>query len=115
MQAPEAIRQWHARPEYLRDLARDAIDSLPAAVEAAYDGVLRHSADAAGCVRWALSRFRKWFDSSVAALCRQFPADHLTESGEPFWSGGSGCSSSIRMMGSSSTVVVGSWMVISGA
>lgn len=41
----------------------------------------------ASCVAWARRKFDAWFDRSIQALCRQFPADHLTENGEPFWGG----------------------------
>jgi len=89
-QAPEAINQWLARPEYLDDLVRDSADNLPAAVDAAYEGVLARPSPADGasrCVAWARSKFDMWFDKSIHSLCEQFPADHFTETGEPFWSG----------------------------
>ena len=86
-QAPDAINQWLDRPGYFSDLQRDAPDSLPSAVEAVHLGILERPVDAKGCVRWALRRFTQWFDRSIQALLQQFPEDHLTESGEPFWSG----------------------------
>jgi len=42
---------------------------------------------AASCVRWARAKFDAWFDKSIRSLCNQFPPDHVTEQGEPFWSG----------------------------
>ena len=86
-QAADAINQWLERPSYLAELQRDAADAVPSAVDAIHAGVLRRPKNAADCVAWARRRFDVWFDRSIAALCRQFPADHVTEAGEPFWSG----------------------------
>jgi ubiquitin-activating enzyme E1 len=69
---------------------RDAPENLPAAIDAVYDAVLARPgpADSANrCVQWARSKFDTWFDRSIQSLCRQFPPDHLTEQGQPFWSG----------------------------
>lgn len=85
------INQWLERSDYLADLARDSADSVPAAIDAVTEGVLTRPTTAAeataSCVLWARKKFDGWFDRSIASLCRQFPPDHLTESGEPFWGG----------------------------
>jgi ubiquitin-activating enzyme E1 len=86
-QAAESVNQWLERDDYLSNLARDAPDTLPSAVDAIHAGVFKRPDGPKGCVRWARERFDGWFDRSVRALCAQFPADHLTESGQPFWSG----------------------------
>ena len=44
-QAPDMINQWLARSDYLADLARDSADTVPAAVDAIVDGVLRRPAN----------------------------------------------------------------------
>ena len=90
-QSAEAINAWLDRDDYLSDLSRDAPDELLTAVEAIHAGLIERPADnaeaAKWCVAWARTRFDKWFDSSIGSLCRQFPPEHKTEQGEPFWGG----------------------------
>ena len=95
VQAPDHANQWleraHGEGSYFQSLARDSPDAIPAALDAVHDYVLAKPADAdtglAACVAWARQKFDAWFDRSITSLCRQFPADHLTENGEPFWGG----------------------------
>ena len=47
-QAPGSINQWLDSADYLASLARDAADSLPAAVEAVESGVFKRPDGAAG-------------------------------------------------------------------
>ena len=86
-QAADSVNQWLERPSYLQELQRDAADSVPAAVEAVHAAIFDRPSGAAGCVSWALRRFDLWFDSSIRRLLAQFPPDHKTDGGEPFWSG----------------------------
>ena len=87
VQGPDGINQWLERADYLVELQRDATETLPAIADAVAEGVLERPRGAAGCVGWARRRFDKWFDRSIRALLEQFPPDHRTEGGEPFWSG----------------------------
>ena len=75
------------RDDYFGDLARDAADSVAVAAEAVYEGIIHRPTSAVDCVVWARRRFDRWFDASIRALCQQFPADHSTEEGQPFWGG----------------------------
>ena len=88
--APDAVNRWLERSSYLEDVQRDSPDELSKAVEAVYESLLERPAAhslATDCAVWALRRFDKWFVGSIRALLKRFPADHLTENGEPFWSG----------------------------
>jgi ubiquitin-activating enzyme E1 len=39
------------------------------------------------CVKWARLKFEELFNMNIRKLTSQFPADHLTDEGLPFWSG----------------------------
>ena len=39
------------------------------------------------CVAWARLEFQQCFHDSIAQLLHNFPADQVTASGAPFWSG----------------------------
>ena len=39
------------------------------------------------CVEWARKYWQEMFHNTVAQLLHNFPADQLTSSGQPFWSG----------------------------
>ncbi len=87
---PDAVNRWLERSSYLDDLRRDSPDELVKAVEAVHESLWGRSAAnslAIDCVAWALRRFDMWFVRNIRVLLKQFPADHLTENGEPFWTG----------------------------
>ena len=43
------------------------------------------------CVAWARRLFQELFHNQIAQLLHNFPADQLTSSGQPFWSGPKRC------------------------
>lgn len=43
------------------------------------------------CIRWARDQFQEYYHNSIAQLLFNFPADHVTTSGQPFWSGPKRC------------------------
>ena len=45
------------------------------------------------CVAWARLEFQQCFHDSIAQLLHNFPADQVTASGAPFWSGADAASS----------------------
>jgi ubiquitin-activating enzyme E1 len=55
------------------------------AVRRVVDDVAASSMEA--CVAAALRTFYLWFRDTIASLTRRFPADAVTSTGQPFWSG----------------------------
>ena len=90
-QAPAAVNAWLERDDYFGDLQRDDASAVAAAVAAVHEATVGRAADAASCVRWALGRFASHFDTKIRALVRQYPPDHATDGGAPFWSGTRRC------------------------
>ena len=43
------------------------------------------------CVEWARKYWQEMFHNQIAQLLHNFPADQLTSSGQPFWSGPKVC------------------------
>jgi len=62
-----------AKLETLRRVKTALVDARPVSFE--------------DCVRWARLNFQECFHDSIAQLLHNFPADQVTSSGAPFWSG----------------------------
>lgn len=45
----------------------------------------------ADCVRWARNHFQTLYQNNIQQLLHNFPPDHVTSSGVPFWSGPKRC------------------------
>ena len=53
--------------------------------------LLERPSDFKACVEWARKYWQEMFHNQIAQLLHNFPADQLTSTGQPFWSGPKVC------------------------
>ncbi|XP_042861552.1 ubiquitin-like modifier-activating enzyme 1 isoform X2 [Penaeus japonicus] len=87
----ELIKQYLEDPSKVQQILKaptpldiEEVKSLKEAI----DRIPRSFKD---CVKWARLHWEEQFHFQIAKLLSQFPADHKTESGAPFWSGTKRC------------------------
>ncbi|EDO33332.1 predicted protein [Nematostella vectensis] len=88
----ENVNQYVCDPKFI-----ERTDKLPGmqAMEV-YDSVKKclvdeRPKDFAGCVSWARHLFQEYYHNTIKQLLFNFPADQMTSSGQPFWSGPKRC------------------------
>ena len=67
--------------ETLKKIQKTLVDERPVSFE--------------DCVVWARLQFEDMFNSQIRQLLHNFPSDHMTSSGTPFWSGSKRCPKAI--------------------
>ncbi len=91
-QAAESAAQYIEDPNFVERTTRlpgsQSLDVLEAIKVALVDERPRNFQD---CVVWARNHFEEQFNNQIAQLLFNFPADQLTSSGQPFWSGPKRC------------------------
>ncbi|XP_063602052.1 ubiquitin-like modifier-activating enzyme 1 [Penaeus indicus] len=90
-QPSEVIKQYLEDPgkvqQMLRAPAPQDIEHLNSLKEA----ISRIPRSFTDCVKWARLQWEEQFHFQIAELLQQFPPDHRTESGAPFWTGNKRC------------------------
>lgn len=87
--APNNINRYLEKPEYVADLSYDELDNV-------YRDITRHGKDdvpksSHDSIVVAIKYFNYYFNDMIKELLKQFPADHVTSTGTPFWSGSKRC------------------------
>ncbi|KAG5187960.1 ubiquitin-activating enzyme E1 [Tribonema minus] len=77
LEMPDFLAQLAAQPNARLETLRRVEEALVSGRPERY----------AQCVQWARLRFEDLFHNTVAQLLHNFPADSMTSSGTPFWSG----------------------------
>lgn len=91
--APNNINRYLETPEFIADLEFDELQNV-------YKDIVRYGIEdvptsTVDSVIVAVKQFTYYFDDMIAELLNQFPADHKTTSGLPFWSGNKRCPKAI--------------------
>eukprot|EP00698_Gefionella_okellyi_P001178 TRINITY_DN11094_c0_g1_i2.p1 TRINITY_DN11094_c0_g1~~TRINITY_DN11094_c0_g1_i2.p1 ORF type:complete len:1012 (-),score=278.08 TRINITY_DN11094_c0_g1_i2:4384-7419(-) len=80
------VLSYITNPSFLPDVLKQPHRSVT--IEALHDNlVLRQPRDFRDCVIWARFKFEELFNHTIQQLLWSFPADMITTSGAPFWSG----------------------------
>eukprot|EP00968_Pinguiococcus_pyrenoidosus_P028865 scaffold8168_cov239-Pinguiococcus_pyrenoidosus.AAC.4 len=86
-QTPESVNAYLTDGEFLKKLEKQPnvrLESLTAVKDSLVDERPQSFDD---CVAWARLQFDKLFRNAILQLLHNFPLDHVTSSGAPFWAG----------------------------
>uniref|UniRef100_A0A7S1XMG5 E1 ubiquitin-activating enzyme n=1 Tax=Phaeomonas parva TaxID=124430 RepID=A0A7S1XMG5_9STRA len=85
-QTPDSVNAYLSDAEFLKKLERQPnirLETLTAVMRSLVGDRPRSFDD---CVAWARLQFDKLFRNAILQLLHNFPLDHVTTSGAPFWS-----------------------------
>lgn len=91
--APNNINRYLENPGFVAELEFDELQNV-------YKDIVRHGIEdvptsTTDSVIVAVKQFTYYFDDMISELLKQFPADHKTSTGLPFWSGNKRCPKAI--------------------
>jgi len=91
-QAPENINLYLTMPDFVETTSKQPGFQATETMGQVLDGLKLHKpVNFVDCIRWARKKFDELFYETIAQLLFNFPADKMTTSGTPFWSGTKRC------------------------
>eukprot|EP00040_Diaphanoeca_grandis_P004025 m.26770 g.26770 ORF g.26770 m.26770 type:complete len:1008 (+) comp15539_c0_seq2:94-3117(+) len=103
-QAPENINLYLSQPDFVKTTAKQPGFQATETMNQVLDGLKTNKPrNFDDCIRWARTRFDEMFYETIAQLLYNFPADKLTTSGTPFWSGTKRCPKPVQFDASDET------------
>ena len=87
-QMPDSINKFIKDPEFISSMQRNSPgDVLPTLRTIKEFMVVHKPSTYEDCARWARGKFEELFEDKINELLTQFPRDHITDTGVPFWTG----------------------------
>ena len=87
-QLPDSINKYITDPNYIESMRKNSPgDVLPTLRNIKEFMINHHPKTYEDCCRWARGKFEELFEDKINELLQQFPRDHITETGVPFWTG----------------------------
>ena len=87
-QLPESINKFITDPDYIESMRKNSPgDVLPTLRNIKEFMITHHPTTYEDCARWARGKFEELFEDKINELLTQFPRDHITDTGVPFWTG----------------------------
>lgn len=90
-QPSEAIQQYLEDPSKVQQMLKAPTPQDIEHLNSLKEAISRIPRSFADCVKWARLQWEEQFHFQIAELLDQFPPDHRTESGAPFWTGNKRC------------------------
>lgn len=96
VQPGDNVNQYLSDPKFIqRTLKIQGMQPMETLSQVKKSLVASRPSSFAGCVSWAKHLFHESFHNTIAQLLFNFPSDHLTTSGQLFWSGPKRCPKAI--------------------
>jgi len=71
---------------FLESLKKESIGILLSNLQSLEENLIKSRTETySDCVRWARTKYEKFFVETIQKLIKSFPEDHMTEEGIPFW------------------------------
>ena len=87
-QLPDSINKFINDADYISAMEKNSPgDVLPTLRNIKEFMITHHPTTYEDCCRWARGKFEELFEDKINELLQQFPRDHITDTGVPFWTG----------------------------
>jgi ubiquitin-activating enzyme E1 len=87
-QMPDSINKFIKDPNFISSMRKNSPGDVLPTLRTIKEFMITHKPQTyEDCARWARGKFEELYEDKINELLTQFPRDHITDTGVPFWTG----------------------------